>query len=547
MNTLAAPACVARDGSSRKRRTRNGVLLLYLAIAAIYLLTASGRIGNVDGDTMWRVSWSLLREGSLSSEPCTPGDLHCVPGVDGRYYGAFGVLPSVLMVPLNAAGRRLALWAGRDQYLYARTLVSLCGALVGAAVCVMLALWIDSLGVPWRVAVGPALLLAFASPFWAYSAKGFWSEPYFTLATVAAAYLLTIAESKMSLLLAGLAIGVACACRIQGVFIIPGLLLYRYLLRRRQSIVKHALDSTLISGGWAVVFAWVLWLNYTRFGSFLRTGYHSQGMTFSDHWSQPFFYGMWKLLFDGEQGLITFTPWILLIVILARRIYRILPAQFVLVFATLIPNLCFLGGYSFSLSGGNVGPRYFVAILPFFALLLTPMFTWRFWASLSALARGAVLAAVLLSLGIQLAGVPYPNGRYLLLKSYYQSISEEPWWLGLPTLAAVWSLPELVAEVPHWKGAAVVGNTPARIGLGSEPKRNPRESTSPRAYLLSTSNPMAVLTPDLWLLRAVLVGIPAYLALIVVGVLSATSVLAFRLLFENSPALDASYTTQDGP
>src|ERR1700680_1818965 len=91
---------------------------LYLFFTAVYLLTASGRIGISDGFAMFNVAQSAAHEGSLSAEPCVPqlpghqsdvrASNHCVPGVDGRYYAGFGLVPSLLAVPAILCGEQMA-------------------------------------------------------------------------------------------------------------------------------------------------------------------------------------------------------------------------------------------------------------------------------------------------------------------------------------------------------------------------------------------------------------------------------------------------------
>ena len=48
-------------------------IALYGAVAALYLLTAPGRLGGSDALAMFNVTQSLATNGSFSADPCTPG------------------------------------------------------------------------------------------------------------------------------------------------------------------------------------------------------------------------------------------------------------------------------------------------------------------------------------------------------------------------------------------------------------------------------------------------------------------------------------------
>jgi hypothetical protein len=87
-------------------------LSLYLFVTAVYLLAASGRIGLSNGFAMLNVAQSVVNEGSMSAEPCDPQQPghpnHCVPGIDGRHYAAFGLVRSLLAAPAVFFGERAA-------------------------------------------------------------------------------------------------------------------------------------------------------------------------------------------------------------------------------------------------------------------------------------------------------------------------------------------------------------------------------------------------------------------------------------------------------
>src|ERR1700674_4692496 len=143
-------------------------LSLYLFVVAVYLLSASGRIGLSDSVAMFNVARSVATERSLSSEPCDPQLLgqpnHCVPGVDGRYYAGFGLVPSLLAAPALLCGGRIAALLQVNALAVLRVTVSVFTVLVSPLACVVLAMWITKLGYSHRTAMLGAFILAFASP-----------------------------------------------------------------------------------------------------------------------------------------------------------------------------------------------------------------------------------------------------------------------------------------------------------------------------------------------------------------------------------------------
>src|SRR5262249_23547692 len=151
-------------GSPNCRNATPGMrfcLSLYLLVAGFYLLTASGRIGLSDSVAMFNVAQSVTDQGSFSSEPCEP-DVHdltagssvgCIPGTAGRQYAAYGLLPSLLVVPAILCARSMSELLQVNPSLTSQAAVSTFTALVAPLVCVVLAVWIVKLGYNRRTAV----------------------------------------------------------------------------------------------------------------------------------------------------------------------------------------------------------------------------------------------------------------------------------------------------------------------------------------------------------------------------------------------------------
>ncbi len=66
---------VDRTAPLRRRTAWN----LYAAIASLYLLTASGRIGGADELAVFNVAQSLATQASVSADTCVPEAVHLRP------------------------------------------------------------------------------------------------------------------------------------------------------------------------------------------------------------------------------------------------------------------------------------------------------------------------------------------------------------------------------------------------------------------------------------------------------------------------------------
>jgi len=165
------------DGNAEAATDRRVTFLVFLFLLSIYLLLASLHIGSGDGETIYRVTRSLVEEKSFVpsppldavvvdsfGEPIPPEQLrgggpYGAWGTDGRYYAQYGVGQSLLAAPLYLLGRgfhRLTGW-GAEGFV-TRAAVTLLNPLAlaltgGAVFC--LARW---LGYSRGAAVGVALV-----------------------------------------------------------------------------------------------------------------------------------------------------------------------------------------------------------------------------------------------------------------------------------------------------------------------------------------------------------------------------------------------------
>ncbi len=499
-------------------------LSLYFFVAAIYLLSASGRIGLSDGFAMFNVAQSVATERSFSAEPCDPQlpghATHCVSGVDGRHYAGFGLVPSILAAPVILSAGWIAVLFHVSAAAFSKVAVSIFTAVVSPLVCVILAMWIVKLGYSRRTAMWGAFILGFASPFWNFGVKGFFSEPYLTLALVVAAYLLSSPELPGAAALSGLAFGIGCGCRINAVILFPAFILSICFQMRAHGwpVEKFLRESALFTTSFSVCALLIGWSNYARFGSPFKTGYHLAYPSASLLFSTPFFTGMSGLLFNGEVGLFVFAPWVVVALICFPKFVRAHLPESVLCGTLFLFNLIFFAKYDSWHAGWVAGPRFLTPTLPFLIMAMLPIIErtrrrdaiepgQRPWASLRTLMLILVIAASV----VQALGISYPVDRYYNLMMFYGDARPKPWWAGSIPLASADFLPRVAS--PNARSAKTL-ELASRDQLTvaheqSEAWAAVSTATTADEFLRSFPNPENFDSPNLMLFKMKLLGLPA--------------------------------------
>jgi hypothetical protein len=510
--------------NSGLKATLRFYLSLYLLLAGFYLLTASGRIGRMsDSTAMFNVAQSMINERSLSSEPCDPrndtADLGplCVPGTGGRFYTAYGLVPSLLVVPAILCAKSLSTVLPVNSLLIEKASVSFFTLLVASLSCVVLAMWILKLGYGRRTAILGACVLAFGSPFWQNSVSGFLSEPYFTLALLVAAYLLSRPRIGYACALSGFAFGVACGTRVAGIVLFPAFILsLAFQIRARRLPWIHFLrDALQFSAVFAVCAGLIAWTNYVRFGSIFKTGYHIAFPSLSFTFSNPLFQGIRDLLFNGEVGLLLFAPWVVLVFLCFNEFMRRHRPESVLCAAVFLFSFLFYAKYEQWHGGWAGGPRYLLPTLPFLVMMIVPILeviqgrvaikqNERFWAVLRS------LAIVLLASGfiIQAVTVAFPRDRYYALMMFYRHRPLKPWWIGSIPLASIdyWSR----TSIPKTEETATrPDRSPTVAPVVSDPWAFADTAATEDEFLSLFANPENLALPEVMLLKRRLMGLPA--------------------------------------
>jgi hypothetical protein len=480
-------------------KSRN-VLALYLAIAAVYLLTSSGRVANSDGLAMFNVTQSTATARNFSADPCvpTPRSDDCVPGAGGHKYAGYGLAPSVASVPAYLAGAAAASMVHIDRRFVLGLAVLLSHALFSAAVPAVLALWLSEIGISWSAAATGALVLAFATPFWYHSTKAFYSDAHFALALVACCWLLSRRDSPLVLVAAGACFGFSAASRLYGLVLTPAIVTYAILIWRSRSAsgVQVLKKLTWCGAGLSVFLLLIAWANWARFGSIFKTGYQLRYPSLHLLLSHPLLDGMRSLLVNGEVGILPFMPWLLALPFLWARTWRRYRSEAILVLVANLINYLFFSKYIDWHGGNSLGPRLLLTTVPLLVLPLAVLFD-KGRSALRSWTGCVAVGLVGLSFLVQLVTAPYPFNRYYLQMFASQMNGRREWWFGNIIARAVSDLPELFSRV-------------IQSSLSDPLSR----------YIQSLPNPVNLQRPDLWFLKASLSGVPiAVVSLIAIALL----------------------------
>ena len=504
----------------RRGRLRTAAALFVL-IVSVYLLTAAGRFANIDAESMFDVTRSLYTRGSLAVDDCSLyPSLQCVRGVDGRQYSAYGVVPSIAALPFFAAGRLAGQQFGVNPDLVAAASVSFMNSLVGALACVLFFLWAARTGYSIRESALATILLAFATPLWFHSTKEFYSEPLFALLLVGSFASLRSVSSRGSAAAAGLLFGLAVGTRVFGLMYLPILAGYAYLVSTgsdagatsiessRKSAVARTSSFLFVA---LICLAGLGMLNAARFGSPFNTGYHLVLPTIGLAFSTPPLVGLWRILFDGEVGLAWFSPLIFLIPFAWPRFHRQHRIESCVCLGVAGSTMIFFAAYTYWHGGWSYGPRLLTPILPFLIFPLVP-FLSKSHAARPMFMRAGILV-ILIAVTVQVIGIVPPYSRHYYLQTWYRANGEDPWIQKSALVENAVAFPKVLS---YAAGASAGVNRADR-------------------YLSTVQNSVNQLAPDIWWIKAGMLGAPWRLLGPFLLVLSAFAVAAgFRLRREIS-------------
>lgn len=368
---------------------RNLVWGIFVTFACLYALSIGRGFYTSDGDVMFQTTAALVERRTLALPP-DAGLPQIVAGEGGRYYSKYDAGLSLAMVPLFAAGDRIAQINGAHRYRVAAVAVLLVPALAAAGALAGTA-WIGVRVAGTRRTLLVVLAGGIASPLWWYG-RVLFAEAALACVLVWAVALVwddesrdgvrrdrvirertmfsrAIRELPLQVVIAGAAFGAGIAVR--AAFAINVLALVWLIWRGAERRVWPRLVA--FAAGCAPGIALVLWHNALRFGDPLTFGYMGEGFT------TPPWKGIAGLLVSPGRGVLITAPPLVLSLLLWRRLHRYAPTLAEFLALAWGPALLFYGAWWAWDGGWCWGPRFIVPLIPLSMLPLLALPEGRTW------------------------------------------------------------------------------------------------------------------------------------------------------------------------
>lgn len=393
----------AETGHAADKRTaaRGISAAIFVFFLSLYILNASGHTYSADGIAMVSTALSLAQGRGFALEPGIGRRLEnqlnpmSMKNSRGVYYAKYSPLNSVLLAPAAAVGLFLQRFAppGSPPLFAVMFAASFLNAFVTALTVLALFQLCLAMGLNGRVSAAAACLFGGATIALPY-AKMCFSEPMAALLITAC--FAGIAHYRRNGARRWLAVAAAAAlllplARLSAVISLVPIVLYS--LGRRSSWKGF---FTVSAAGAAGLFIHGIF-NYSRFGSFLATGYNTE----IERFSTPLIAGLYGLLISSDKSFFVYSPVAILALFgIFAGIKRGKAAEMECAAGILAINVVFYAGWH-SWEGGHAwGPRFLVPAIP--ACMAAAAFFIES-ASSRALRKAAIVAVAAVSIAVQLA------------------------------------------------------------------------------------------------------------------------------------------------
>jgi hypothetical protein len=381
-------------------------LSLFLLLFALDLTTYSPTLHSSDGQAMFSTAESLVRRGAWDIEQIRwMGLQQGTYGLDGLLYSRKGIGQPILALPLTWLGLMLP-WFGPV------TTTKLFGSLITALSGVLIFFVLTRLAYRPLTGVLAALVFGTGTLAWPYARTFFSDSPAGLLLLVTLLALITYKQTGQNRypFIAGLSLAWAVATRYaEGVFLpVFGLLFLAYLfsnlgVNHVQSfrlqfkaliypILAFAAPIMLVGLG-------LMAFNAARYGNPLNTGYLPEE-SFSAIWWQ----GIAGQLISPGRGLFLYSPILLVSLFGVWPFLKRNRPEALACLAVILIHLLLYGKWFMWHGGFAWGPRFMVATMPFWVILMGPVLA-RLTAEPKPIWRYGFYALWVISLIVQIPAV----------------------------------------------------------------------------------------------------------------------------------------------
>jgi hypothetical protein len=371
---------------------------LFLAVLGVYLALGSGERPWSDARIMYEVAENMVNHQTVEATTNWPPMAHA--GRNGRIYGQYGVLASLIQVPGVWLRKKIDGWKGPYNYMTLPLTSHFASAALGALTAMLLFGMCRRAGAGALSAVITSGIAAFATMIFVYARAPFSESLQTACFTGFAAELLRVPDEpnpRRSLALGAWAGALLNAKLIYVLSLGPAGLWLIWALRRDQRALLRVVGFTLIAllplVGVALLF------NYVRWGSPWTTGYESvYGNAREQLWA-----GLYSLFLSTGKGVFWFSPPLIAALIAWPAFARQHPRTALGLGLACLPPMLYTALFLMGGGGYQWGSRYLTYLHPAALVPLAPLLDRlmqsRRWIPLAALA--ALVAA---GIWVQLLG-----------------------------------------------------------------------------------------------------------------------------------------------
>ncbi len=350
-------------------------LAVFGALALVYLLTASGRVGLADSSIMLEVTRSLLG-GHLA----LPEHVLTATGADGQRYSQFGLLTSLYWMPFVLLGRLVAaVVQGVPLVMLEEFFVSFSGVPIVLALLGYLVWEWRSRGLEEQQVRLGLWLVGLTTLVWPYT-KIVTSDLLFALTVLGAWCHGRRATVWRHAVTAGVFLGLGLLCRKQAQTVMPVIVCY-LLLRSPRTAWRRA-GLGLLTGFLPPLLVHLAY-NYARWGNPFLEVYafvNAEAPAGLLGWVSM----LWYNLFGSYQGLFLFSPVLLAMFLLGAKAWwraeRLEPLGILLLLAGQLLLFAYFGP---ALGPISFGARLLVFMIPLLALAWpycqSASGSWKYW------------------------------------------------------------------------------------------------------------------------------------------------------------------------
>ncbi len=393
--------------SKKDERVRFIASYLFIFFVSVFLLTSSdSNVTYTDASqARYEVTKAIIERYDLS----IPSGLG-IRGADGQDFSWYGIGQSILAIPFYVVGK----------YISNPAAVSIMNQLFGAAAAVLVFLFAVSLNYSLRASLLASVFYGLGTMAWPLAKQPFdhTIETFFILLAVYCMHGYIGNKKIFGLLCAAISFGVAFITRPVAALSVPALfvmLLVHYWRRTplHTAIWATAKDGAVFSLGFLPFLLVSFWYNYLRFGSIFETGFSIIAARTGLHFftGTPLLTGLTGYLISPGKGFFFYSPVAVLFLFSVRSFMKKHLELFLCFIAIIISYLLFLSKNIYWHGDCAWGPRYLLAVTPFFMIPVADFFDSHLWHR-QLVIKIAICSLFLVSLMIQIAAVSVDFQKY---------------------------------------------------------------------------------------------------------------------------------------